>query len=144
MNILFSAFLAVPIAVSTGTATLSCSDAQALRDFKDIVYGKLNPSRSPDVATDWAACLCGKAAYEAGTNARPPAKTMDALPAMDAYFVEQHKKSLKKWKAWFKKHLPVDDKQAELLSLCTCRDVQLCAPQLEKKGKKKLAEPAPK
>lgn len=140
--------LAAPALVQTDKPevrkTLDCASAQSIRDFKDIVYGELNPSRSPDVALDWAECLCGQAAAEAGVSKKAPSPGMNALPAMDAYLVDDHKQSLKKWKEWFKRYLPVEDRQAEKLALCTCRDVKLCAPKLSKKEKKRLAEPASK
>ena len=106
---------ALPNPSGVARRSLECKDPHSVRDFKDYVLSEVDPD--PDEVEQWAVCLCGNAARQAGVNAhRPP--PADAALAAPTYDVSSRDESLAQIRDWFKGNLPIADAQAAKLADC--------------------------
>lgn len=94
---------------------LDCSNPQAIRDFKDIVAGKLVGTDAKGVATanDWARSLCGQRADAAGLN-NPLPPNPSAVPSSPSCRNDVPREQCAREIAaeYFKPNLPISDEQA--------------------------------
>lgn len=98
----------------------NCGDPASLRGFKGLLMGRLLGTSVAGVKTagDWARCLCGKAADDAGPAETPP--NPERVPAHSACGGGMTRETCARRDAgeYFKANLPVSDEQALRLGRC--------------------------
>lgn len=94
---------------------LDCSNPQAIRNFKDIVTGKLTgtDAKGVETANDWARSLCGQKADAAGLNSPLPPNP-SAVPSSPSCRNDVPREQCAREIAakYFKPNLPISDEQA--------------------------------
>jgi hypothetical protein len=105
-----------------GKQGVDCKDPQAIRDFKDVVMGKLTGTgpEGRKAAVQWSACICGEAAGQAGFNQIPPSNPNSVPSAPRCQNVWPKEKCARvQADEYFKVYLPVSDRQSFQLGRCT-------------------------
>jgi len=113
------------VSIAKPPAALNCKDPQSIRDFKDVILGKMRgvQPKNQQEASEWARAICGKAADAAGFNnpLPPEPRSVPMSPAVGDDWTRDHCAKVYA-DLYLKPNLPITEKQALKLGRYIWRD----------------------